>query len=49
MCIIFFVYTAQPDPGEELEVVKAKYFIRDEFLVSWIKMDKSVLIAYSYF
>ncbi|KAK2162203.1 hypothetical protein LSH36_102g09077 [Paralvinella palmiformis] len=23
---------AQPEPGEELEVVKAKYFIRDEFL-----------------
>lgn len=26
-------FAAQPEPGEDAEVARAKYFIRDEFLV----------------
>lgn len=30
---------ATPDPGEDPQVTRAKYFIRDEFLVSNIKYE----------
>ena len=31
---IFIFFTATPEPGEDPRVTRAKYFIRDEFLVS---------------
>lgn len=35
--LLFFVADAMIEPGDDPEVIRAKYFIRDEFLVS-IKM-----------
>ena len=31
---IFIFFIATPEPGEDPRVTRAKYFIRDEFLVS---------------
>lgn len=34
VAVTHFVVSVQLEPGEDPEVVRAKYFIRDEFLVS---------------
>ena len=33
-CFYFHIFSATVEPGEDPDVVRAKYFIRDEFLVS---------------
>lgn len=32
--LLYFFFAATPEPGEDPRVTRAKYFIRDEFLVS---------------
>lgn len=34
MSCLFYYLSATPEPGEDPRVTRAKYFIRDEFLVS---------------
>ena len=36
--MFFFFSTASVDPGDDPEVVRAKYFIRDEFLVGTLSV-----------
>lgn len=42
---IFLFFVATPEPGEDPRVTRAKYFIRDEFLVS---RDPSLVLSCSF-
>lgn len=40
---IFIFFLATPEPGEDPRVTRAKYFIRDEFLVSRLSLLLSLI------
>lgn len=48
--VIFFPFIATAEPGDEESVTRAKYFIRDEFLVSYSSAVKCLycLRVYSF-